>query len=577
VLLVSGIDPQGVAVLNSINFSWATMDRTWRWRSFPVPARYFEKEDVLRGQEAITDSTSESLYPQTIHLREDLSIHVKGTCSGPDGAIVVGRWYQRYLPATNELPDSKPLGPDGRPAAPYTHPWKFLPESVFQLADQFSHLGVYDVVNSRTQYYVVLPEREADKLALSKVAAGGPWADVRQQVSIHTYLFRWQNLRIPLSLPPPKGPRQPPSLVNPEARLRIVKRGSRWIGTHWDKRDDDLLPFTFRARPPRKVISFSRDGKQARVALKQHKRSEEPPVVQSAYCWLESAGSADASEIAIAFTSSRHALDLDVDNISIVHMAALDPTVPNGVARIPIDGLFTRTGYGHYERRFPLHPTYAGAVRRYCSEEGAWQYGTSIWFEDIVGHVAPPEALLWRRPKVLRIRATPNVLRIGMPMRLTVFADDAVTGDPVDGVVELDGTSAGRTGVTFTYTFKNAAPIAAVWAHGYIGAPIPWAGPAGAYRQRVLCTSKKRGEVVAVGGRNADGTRWTLAVGQVIGAIANGALFYTEQPTGDRVPIVVAERRVRRANGEWSTARKYIKTAADGDRPNNLLALPDCK
>lgn len=42
--------------------------------------------------------------------------------------------------------------------------------------------------------------------------------------------------------------------------------------------------------------------------------------------------------------------------------------------------------------------------------------------------------------------------------------------------------------------------------------------------------------------------------------------FYDERPAGHRVKLVVAQRE----------GRKYLKTEADGEKPNNLLSLPDC-
>jgi hypothetical protein len=70
----------------------------------------------------------------------------------------------------------------------------------------------------------------------------------------------------------------------------------------------------------------------------------------------------------------------------------------------------------------------------------------------------------------------------------------------------------------------------------------------------------------AVGGIEPDGTHWRLTQEEAIAAIEDGELsLYVEAPAGDVVRVVVARRR----------GRKYLKTEADGDRPNNLLSLPD--
>ena len=47
VVLVTGEDPvTKEAMLFSINFSFCTIDRTWRWRKLPAPACYFDGESL---------------------------------------------------------------------------------------------------------------------------------------------------------------------------------------------------------------------------------------------------------------------------------------------------------------------------------------------------------------------------------------------------------------------------------------------------------------------------------------------------------------------------------------------------
>ncbi len=70
-----------------------------------------------------------------------------------------------------------------------------------------------------------------------------------------------------------------------------------------------------------------------------------------------------------------------------------------------------------------------------------------------------------------------------------------------------------------------------------------------------------------IGGINIDGTRWTMTQDQAIQAIKDGRYsFYVEPAPGRLVDVVIARR----------LGREYLKTTADGDQPDNLLALREC-
>ncbi len=257
-VVVTGEDPDTKeALLCSINFSFCTIDRSWHFRKLPAPAQYFDGTSLwippvttVTGDEKVPEGTAACVYPQTIRLREDMTICLKGRGPGREGRIEVGYWYQRYLPSTNEtlplgarisrgqepddcarlksqmaalrdqiqtLTESKerldprnpsdraeiarinaeidkverqigaivqqraiigcsPYTAGARPTQPYRHAWKFLPEPVFGLADQFRHFGAYSTVDSRMQYYLVTPKSAADEAALAAGELGG-WID----------------------------------------------------------------------------------------------------------------------------------------------------------------------------------------------------------------------------------------------------------------------------------------------------------------------------------------------------------------------------------------------------------------
>ncbi|MBA3687621.1 MAG: DUF3892 domain-containing protein [Chloroflexi bacterium] len=70
-----------------------------------------------------------------------------------------------------------------------------------------------------------------------------------------------------------------------------------------------------------------------------------------------------------------------------------------------------------------------------------------------------------------------------------------------------------------------------------------------------------------IGGTNPNGAAWRLTEADAIAGIESDKwAFSVDRPKGDRVAVIVASR----------LGRKYLKTTADGDQPNNLLFLPEC-
>lgn len=73
--------------------------------------------------------------------------------------------------------------------------------------------------------------------------------------------------------------------------------------------------------------------------------------------------------------------------------------------------------------------------------------------------------------------------------------------------------------------------------------------------------------IINVGGVGG-GKAWKISQPRAIQGIESGEWsFYVEQPPGHRVSVIVATSRY---------GHKYLKTTADGEQPDNLLALPEC-
>jgi uncharacterized protein DUF3892 len=71
----------------------------------------------------------------------------------------------------------------------------------------------------------------------------------------------------------------------------------------------------------------------------------------------------------------------------------------------------------------------------------------------------------------------------------------------------------------------------------------------------------------AIGGLLRDGQPWRLGEEAAIAAIEEDrAVFYVEWPRGHRTDVVVGQ----------GLGKTYLKTEADGEVPERLLALPDC-
>jgi hypothetical protein len=89
-------------------------------------------------------------------------------------------------------------------------------------------------------------------------------------------------------------------------------------------------------------------------------------------------------------------------------------------------------------------------------------------------------------------------------------------------------------------------------------------------RYRVTCTTPHASHerILGLGCYTPDNVFLTFTEAQVIDRIENHHdTFYVERPTGHVVDLIVITKH---------DGTKYVKTTADGERPDNLLSLPPC-
>ena len=93
-----------------------------------------------------------------------------------------------------------------------------------------------------------------------------------------------------------------------------------------------------------------------------------------------------------------------------------------------------------------------------------------------------------------------------------------------------------------------------------------------ATRVRIQCINKAprndpRRHITHVGGVNPDAKSWKLTEEAAIQGIKDGKWDFYVSERGLTIDVIIAVSRF---------GNEYLKTKADGERPDNLLALPEC-
>jgi hypothetical protein len=480
VICVSGRDPDTKQwELYTINFSFGTSDRTWRWRSLP----------------SRTSSRVRSA-PVSLGLREDMTLFLEDT------EEPARYWYQRYLPASSrpvplrglELPPGVKVQPDrglpgSKPKDPFVHTWQWLPRDVFEfIHERTTHFGCYETrVDWRWQYYRVTILDEEGEAELAKTPESTQWRERSKQLHINQDSINWERLNkilkgeedaevsadlvarvialisaIPggiagafsnavakmlfgvVSSVRDVGPirtvlcqiydemRGSPLIIKQHTKslfhdtfvLALRKREPfGWIMVQWDKRDDDLLPFrdmrdkkdkkdkkeTVKGGTPFEIeLESETGGVETRIGLRveSYHKVRDMPQVEKTVVTVAREGPAGAPVLRVELLPCKTGTDLD-ENVWRVKL---------GCATRDKNGILTDfvTLFNEVRRRAPRQspdphgwhtyewdlvarsPAALSQLSECCSESGRQQFGTSLWFEDIVGHVATPDAVEYR-------------------------------------------------------------------------------------------------------------------------------------------------------------------------------------
>jgi hypothetical protein len=443
----------------TIVFNYGLCDHSWRWRLFPQAEQWLVDADIAQDQDPQLPDPVKSgsgpayVVPNTIDMRDDTFLHVRGSLRR-NGILRVGRWLQRYLPADcRHFPDRHAL--DGtKPTAGFNHKWDFVTEDAYKRADKFYQFGVYEnLIDSRAQYYKVELLFAFGATPTFAQVEGRVWRsdknvfDGEDRLRMNTINFNWNVKKENGAIVKRMSSANPVddellvhefrnkpsiSMYEPTARFRILERKPLGlIAVFYDKRDDELqaasnlpqpttlrhdlveaigIPDAWRTAdgepipPPLNDPAFF----NIRVLFKSNHRVEQPPNVRKAQILVDNAPG--LRRLHVSFWTPQTEQEVCV-NIWKVSLAAITPSGVFPIFSVQRFGKFVRRAQPdapvpsdftgdlgdawRYDFDFDFAKEVDTDVRRFCTTDGHIEFGTSLWFEDIVGHRAIADELIF--------------------------------------------------------------------------------------------------------------------------------------------------------------------------------------
>ena len=434
----------------TIVFNYGLCDHSWRWRLFPqakqvlIDAQNAQDQDPQLPAEVTGGSENAYVVVNMIDIRDDTMLHVRGSLRSPvNQALRPGRWVQRYLPAdSRHVPERYELTGQ-KPAAGFSHPWDFISEPAYKRADRFYQFGVYeDPIETRGQYYQIelLPDAQGVTPTIQDAVSHVWRNDVagagESRMKMNTTNFVWSlpkrnGVIVKRTKPDPAtndllSPellvhdfRNKPSIsmYEPTARFRILERKPLGlIAVFYDKRDDELQSASDLPHPTVFVEDRSVSPQlprpvpmSIRVLVKSNRRVYQPPNVRKAQVIIDNAPGLRRLHVSFWTPQTEQEVCENIWKVSLAAIAQNEVVFPifsvtrfpnfvrRAVPDAPVPSSFTGDlgDAWRYDFDFDFSRDVEADVRRYCTPEGHIEFGTSLWFEDIVGHRALADKLIF--------------------------------------------------------------------------------------------------------------------------------------------------------------------------------------